>query len=131
MSNKTIWLPDNPVVTAQLSRVGIMPSDRQRVYYTVCVPLRLALAGLVYQYRDHPRLSTILVPICLLAVYNLVGDLNNPHPGWWSRRFHLLISILILGICLHFTDHKHLLGYLALVDVGVGVVHSLFVARSR
>ncbi len=69
--------------------------QRRRVYYTICIFIRLAIAGLVLQLKDKEFLPYILVIISIFPIINL-GFYRKQDNQWWSNTFQLLIAIALL-----------------------------------
>jgi hypothetical protein len=75
------------------------PSKRKMVYYGICIWVRLALYTLIYYYRDHKYTPYIVGVLALGSIMNLQTSITNPGKQWWSKRFDLLISVLLLLSC--------------------------------
>ena len=78
-----------------IEKSGATPSERSRLFYGVCIPLRLSLALFVYWKSTSPIVQGILLATSAISVYvNLLG-LNTSNEVWWSRGFHTLTSLAI------------------------------------
>lgn len=115
-----------------LKKMGVnySPKNRAVIFYTVCIILRLFIAGLVYQFRYKKWLPYLFIIPCILVIYNI--STNTYGRWWWSRPFHLLICILlfIVSIMVITGDISgKYLSYLLYLDVLVGFIHSLFITR--
>ena len=69
--------------------------QRRRVYYTVCVLLRLALAGLLLQLKDKSWLPYV---VGLFALYSSISlaFFRKQDNQWWSNTFQLTMSVLLV-----------------------------------
>jgi hypothetical protein len=75
------------------------PSKRKMVYYGICIWVRLALYTLIYYYRDYKYMPHLVGVLALGSILNLQSSIKNPGNQWWSKRFDLLISVLLLLSC--------------------------------
>jgi hypothetical protein len=100
------------------------------LFYTLCIVLRLFIAGLAYHFRDSYWLPYLVLIISLYTGYRISKNLNGNE--WWSRKFHLIITILLsivsVLIILKKVDGKYI-SYLLYLDVFVGFTHSLLITR--
>lgn len=71
-----------------------MAYQRRRVYYTVCVLIRLAIAGLLLQLKDKVWVPYIVAVVSLYSIYSL-GFVRKQDNQWWSNRFQLMMAILL------------------------------------
>ena len=69
--------------------------ERRRVYYTICVMLRLALAGLLLQLKDKVWIPYI---VAFASLYSSISLLffRKQDSQWWSNKFQATMSILLL-----------------------------------
>ncbi len=106
------------------------PSNRKKVYYGVCIWVRLILYTLVFYYRDFKYMPYIVGGFSIFAILNLKDSVYNPGKQWWSKRFDLAISVLLLLSCLGVIVGKvpsitvPILLYLSLFG---GVIQSFFI----
>lgn len=68
--------------------------QRRRVYYTICIFIRLAIAGLVLQLKDKEFLPYILALISIYPIISL-GFYRKQDNQWWSNTFQLIIAIAL------------------------------------
>jgi CDP-diglyceride synthetase len=68
--------------------------QRRRVYYTVCILIRLAIAGLLLQLKDKKWVPYVVAIISLYATIN-VGIYSKEDNQWWSNKFQVAISSLM------------------------------------
>jgi hypothetical protein len=68
--------------------------QRRRVYYTICILIRLAIAGLVLQLKDKEFMPYLLAFISLFPIISL-GFYANEDNQWWSNKFQLAIAIAL------------------------------------
>tara|TARA_B110000495_G_C22474337_1_gene293735 strand:+ start:125 stop:520 length:396 start_codon:yes stop_codon:yes gene_type:complete len=122
---------DNDTLEA-LKNMGINPSvkNRIRIYYTICIVLRLFIAGLAYQFKDTLWLPYITLIISMFTSYRLYNNLEGKQ--WWSRSFHFYICILltIISTLIIFGYIRgEYISYLLYLDVIGGFTQSLFINR--
>jgi hypothetical protein len=82
------------------------PSKRKMVYYGICIWVRLALYTYIYYKRDEKYIPYLVGVLALGAIINLQSSLDNPGKQWWSKRFDLLISVLLLLSCIGVVNGK-------------------------
>ena len=80
--------------------VEVTPSTRKNIYYGICIWVRLILYSLVFYYRDSKYIPYIVGLFSLLAIANLKDSVSNPGRQWWSKRFDLVIAVLLLVACI-------------------------------
>lgn len=69
-----------------------------QLYFLVCIPFRFALFSIIYIFRRERYTPWIVGIIALLTIINLgMHSLNEGQ--WWSRKFLLIISILLVITC--------------------------------
>jgi hypothetical protein len=82
------------------------PSKRKMVYYGICIWVRLALYTYIYKHKDEKYIPYLVGVLALGAIINLQSSLDNPGKQWWSKRFDLLISVLLLLSCVGVVNGK-------------------------
>lgn len=73
------------------------PSNRKKVYYGICIWVRLILFTLVFYYRKNKYMPYIVGILSVFTILNLKDDI--PGRQWWSKRFDLGIAVLLLMSC--------------------------------
>jgi hypothetical protein len=73
--------------------------QRRRVYYTICIMIRLAIAGLVLQLKDKEFMPYVIGIISIYPIISL-GFYRTEDNQWWSNKFQLAISIALFISCL-------------------------------
>jgi len=68
--------------------------QRRRVYYTICIFIRLAIAGLVLQLKDKEFMPYVLAVISIYPIISL-GFYRTEDNQWWSDKFQLAVSIAL------------------------------------
>lgn len=68
--------------------------QRRRVYYTICVILRLLIAGLLLQLKDKPWLPYVTALVSLIASINL-WVYRKQDNQWWSNNFSLVMNLAL------------------------------------
>lgn len=110
--------------------------QRRRIYYTICIFVRLAIAGLMLQYKDKVWLPYLTLIFSIFSIVNLTLYTENETKQWWSNTFQLIISIsmLIISILIIMTQFNiidkdivptYLLALLMFISVFGGVFQSL------
>lgn len=106
------------------------PETRRKIFYSVCIIVRLLLYSAVYYYRDLPFMPIVVGLISLATAIRLLPSIIEPGNQWWSKRWQLFISsILVLvcaGIYLKWLDSRFM-GLVLFVSLLVGIIESLFI----
>jgi hypothetical protein len=68
--------------------------QRRRVYYTICIFIRLAIAGLLLQLKDNEYLPYIIAFIYFFSII-YIRFYRKEENQWWSNKFQLGISIAL------------------------------------
>ena len=74
------------------------PQTRKKVFYLICIVVRLFLYSLVYVYKDSKWMPYVLTILSAFSMYHLYSDIKNNvnnNRQWWSKKFELIISILV------------------------------------
>ena len=104
------------------------PEKRKMVYYTICIWVRLALYTYIYKHKDEKYIPYLVGILALGAIVNLQGSITNPGNQRWSKRFDLLISVLLLISCIGVVNGKidsvYIPGLLYISLIG-GIIQSL------
>jgi hypothetical protein len=106
--------------------------QRRRVYYTICVLLRLALAGLVLQLKDKSWIPYVTGIFSLYSSINLLFFRKEDNQ-WWSNKFQAIIAILLF-ICSVLIILKtnlvptYSLSLIMFISVSGGVFQSLLIS---
>jgi len=129
--------PNNdPQFDAMFSRWSAVPADtnpawRRSVYYTVCVPVRLAIAFAVYLLRNQWWLAYVVGLVALGGILNLGSQVRRQKEAkhWWSKKFQLSISALLLIASVAVIYKKNslpegVLAYIILASIAGGLVQS-------
>lgn len=115
-----------------IKKIGLDSSIKNRaiLFYSICVIVRLLIAGLAYQFRNKTWLPYIVIVISTIVIYRLYNNLSGR--WWWSRPFHLLMVILLFITSIltiyKYIDSKYI-SYLLYIDVFGGFIHSMFIKR--
>jgi hypothetical protein len=72
------------------------PSNRKKVYYGVCIWVRLILFSLVFYYREYKYMRYILGVFSIFSIIHYKDNIKTAGRQWWSKRFDLTIAILLL-----------------------------------
>lgn len=83
-----------------LEKSGIPLSTRRATFYSVCIPVRLGIAGLVYYYSRRPDDRNIAITISLLiGLIGMTGNLraaSENNKVWWHRHVHAVIFLVLV-----------------------------------
>ena len=75
------------------------PHVRQQIYYFVCIVVRLVLYSYVHIHREEKWVPYVVGVLSTFSVLNLWSSIEKPGRQWWSKRFDLLISVLLVVAC--------------------------------
>lgn len=111
--------------------------QRRRIYYTICIFIRLAIAGLLLQLKDKIWLPYVTLVFSLFAINNL-AFYKEDGKQWWSNTFQLLISILMTIVSILLINQQqydeneraiptYLLSLIMFASVSGGVFQSLLI----
>jgi hypothetical protein len=117
------------------------PEKRRVLYYTICIMLRLLIAGIVLQYCDSLTMQIIVcIASAISALYLLF--VRKDTTQWWSSTFQtgIAISLFLVSLILiisrvsdepvyvHFRElGSYALPALLYLSVVGGVAQSLFI----
>ena len=85
------FLFESGLINEKLSDVD-KAYQRRRVYYTICVLIRLAIAGLLLQLKDKNYIPYIVAVIYFFSIINM-SFYRKEDNQWWSNKFQLVMSI--------------------------------------
>ncbi|CAM9236183.1 unnamed protein product [Ectocarpus sp. 8 AP-2014] len=81
---------------------GFTATQRMHMFYMICVPIRLSLSALVYQFGSHPLVRSVAIISGLASYFFNSKKLRDARPNdvWWYRPVHMLsgVSVSILFI---------------------------------
>lgn len=106
------------------------PDYRRNIYYGLCIWIRLFLYTMIYVYRREKWMPYLVGIFSIFSILNLKSSLETPGSQWWSKRFDLFISVILLFTCAGVIQEKidpvymSVLLYLSLFG---GITQSLFV----
>jgi hypothetical protein len=117
------------------------PQVRKRLYYFVCIVVRLILYSLVLFYKDKLWMPYLILLVSLFSIYNLYNSIysntGKKQTQWWSKKFQLVISILLLlvSICIilqnrlnfKFKINTVVIPLLLYISLFGGILQSLFI----
>lgn len=79
------------------------PQFREKLFYYVCIWVRLALFSLILYFKDKWWIPIIVGGFSLFAIFSLSRNFifNGVGGGnqWWSKTFQLIMAILVLLAC--------------------------------
>ena len=96
--NKTMNCPNDDqnftLLLNKLFKKQVTPEDRKKLFYLVCIPLRLLLIILLFIYSSNQYVQYLFVFLSLFACYNLYTSTVTTQ--WWSKKYQLLMSVLMV-----------------------------------
>ena len=98
-----VYPPNGGVVDKALQwlrPVAPIPLVRTQLYYGVCLLVRLALFNCVYVFRNEWWMPSVVGILSLFSVVRLLPSVSNSGHQWWSKRFQLVISVLVVITCM-------------------------------
>jgi hypothetical protein len=79
--------------------LNIEMEDKIRVFLTICILIRLLIAGLSYQYYDSKYIKYFYIIGAISVIMILYPKLNGD--VWWNRKVHLIIALFVLFIAVY------------------------------
>ena len=112
--------------------MGYSVQSRERLFYGVCIWVRIALAiGVGFAAHAYPTVTaSIVLALALIAVAVNVRALTRDGPVWWSRPSHAtLAGAIAIGAVLVLLKliPPATLGLFVGLDVLFGIMYSLLV----
>lgn len=109
----------------------VSAEERIKIYYFVCVYIRVAVAFFVLFFKDSRWLHYILLFFSMVAIYNLYTN-TNQEKQWWSKKFQLCVAVVLfifsfLSVSKLLTFNTLVFPILLFISVFGGVFQSLFV----
>ncbi|CAM9700511.1 unnamed protein product [Ectocarpus sp. 6 AP-2014] len=81
-----------------IENLGASPTLRKRLFYGVCLPLRLLLVMLAFRYEDERMFIPLCIALSIVSIVtNLKKELNNSKV-WWNRNTHMLNALGVLAV---------------------------------
>ena len=114
---------NDPDVDVFLSNIGVEPELKLVTFLTICILVRLVLAGLATLYHEKTITPYIVAVVAIFAIWNLFPILDKGQ--WWSRKFHLVIAILVLlasGVQIYTGKRDITIASLLYIDVLFGIL---------
>lgn len=108
-------------------------NDRNIIFYTVCILLRLSIASFLLIFRDQSWIPYVFLLGSSLAILNF-SQQNLDGPQWWSKRFQFGIAILIFIVALIQIICKNcintaILPSIFFISIAAGFIQSLIVKK--
>lgn len=105
-----------------VENLGASPSQRKKLFYGVCIPLRLLLAYIVYLNPTSYPMRLMVTIFSASSMYSNILGLNSTNSVWWDRKFHFTMSSL--SLILSMTDRIEYVPSIMVIDILYGVIHS-------
>lgn len=122
MNNKCPVLQGDADFDNMLQSMGFKLENKIVIFLTICVLVRLVIAGLANQYYDAKYTPYITLIGAIIAILILVPKLGQNQ--WWFRSLHILIASLIIykSYGQITTDKRdRMIAYLLFFDVFLGL----------
>ena len=107
------------------------PELRKKVFYGVCIPIRFLLYSLIFYYRDFYYMPIIVGALAFVTAARLFPNIFNPGTQWWSKRWQLAISMILLFVCigvyLQRIDSRGM-SIVLFISLAVGIIESLTIS---
>lgn len=110
-----------------VEKMGASPALRKKLFFLVCIPLRLLLSLFVAINLSSSDLVMGAVMVfsatSIISIsFNYLSSISSKSV-WWKQEVHLLTSVLILAGTLH--RHDKFVSLVMLADLVFGVITSL------
>lgn len=131
MSN-TVSCPlsqDNPEFDSTLKFIGMDPDNKIVIFFSICVVVRLLIAGIAQQYYDKKYFPYIAAILAIITLIILIPRAVRNDNVWWFRIFHVFIAIQILISSIRQIKNdtlEHVIPTLLYLDVIFGMFTFLF-----
>ncbi|CAM9866354.1 unnamed protein product [Ectocarpus sp. 12 AP-2014] len=106
---------------------GFTTRQRSRMFYMVCVPLRLSLSAVVYYCGGHSLARSAAVVSGLASFFFNSKKIRDaaPNETWWYRPVHMLAGV---SVSLSFVASSNTVvpSAILLVDALVGLATSFY-----
>jgi hypothetical protein len=107
------------------------PKKRKYLFYFICVIVRYLLYSYIYFNIDKTYIVIIAGLLSLFSMYNLYKNIGNTRQ-WWSKKFQLLISILVFISCIIvlfnlYQINRKIIPILLFISLFGGFFQSLFI----
>ena len=116
------YVQNDPQFDVVLSGLGIEPEQKVLVFLTICIVVRLLIAGVANVYHDTKVLPYVAAVIGIAAMV-IIGS-NIDQDVWWSRKMHLVIATMIVlssGYQITSGVRDRSIAYLLYADVLLGL----------
>lgn len=105
--------------------------DKKFLYYYVCIIVRFILFTLAFVFRDYKYLPHIVFVLALISAINLSIGLYRDNNQWWSKKFQLIIAVLLMitSVLLisRVISNDYLIPFLLYTSLIGGILQSLLV----
>lgn len=75
------------------------PETRRRLYYGVCIPIRLSIFFLLLVSHRNKILLAIVSILALIEFFRKGSRWNEPSRQWWSVRLQTVMAAMIFVVC--------------------------------
>lgn len=108
---------------------NLSKSQRQLLFYGVCIWVRLFLIYCVYKFWNHWNFRILCIGILLVSIWRLFFTLDQN--VWWSKRFHLvmafcLVVFFLTSLFVYQTKLQYPVIFILSLDLIVGILVSFF-----
>lgn len=107
-----------------------MESDKKFLFYYVCIVIRFILYSLTLVFHNYKYLPYIILILSLFAALNLSSSLYKGfNKQWWSKKFQLVIAILLVIISMllifNVISNTYLIPIILYFSLFVGIIESI------
>lgn len=105
--------------------------DRQKLFYTVCIPLRLLILFLllsVSQIKNESIQAFTTITLFFIYLFSTLHLLSKKSKcQWWSNEYEILLCILALLVCLFVKENTvFLVCVIMFFSILGGIIQSVF-----
>lgn len=121
---------DKLLLSLNLISADKMESDKKFLFYYICIVVRFILYSLTLVFHDYKYLPYLVLLFALFSTLNLSTSLlKGPNNQWWSKKFQLVIGILLIISCimliLNLTSNTYIIPIILFTSLFVGILESI------
>lgn len=107
---------------------GFSSAQRCAMFYAICIPLRLSLAAVVYNFGSGAIVRSTAVVASLASFFfnsKRMREETKEEPVWWHRPVHMLSSIVI-AVSFIISPNTQVPSVILMADTLVGLATSVY-----
>jgi len=121
---------DKLLLSSNLISSDNMESDKKFLFYYVCIVVRFILYSLTLVFHDYKYLPHLILVFSLFALLNLLISLSKGNNNqWWSKKFQLVIAILLIiasiMLIFNWSSNTYLIPIILFGSLFGGIIQSL------